>query len=138
MQPITYLFFPGTCREALTAYGEVFGTKPEIMAFSDSPEDVQAAMPGVAADAVMHGALPVGEGMLFASDNLFGESSAMSGCDITLSLPDDAETRRVFEALSAGGEIRQPLEPNFWTTLYAAFTDRFGIRWMVMTDSPAP
>ena len=138
MQPNAYLFFPGSCREALTAYGNVFGTTPEIMAFSDAPADVQAAMPGVATDAVMHGTLPVGGGLLFASDNLFGESAAMSGCDITVSLPDDAETRRVFEALSQGGEIRSPLEPNFWTSLYAACTDRFGIRWMVMTDSAAP
>ena len=36
----------------------------------------------------------------------------------------------------SGGEIRQKLAPVFFTSLYSAFTDRFGIRWMVMTEMP--
>ena len=138
MQPIAYLFFKDTCREAMTFYGEIFGTTPEIMAFSDMPEDVQAQMPGVSADLVMHCGLPVGDGWLYASDDPSGESKAMDGCNVTLSMPNDDETRRVFNALSDRGEVRQPLEPVFWTSLFSTFTDRFGIRWMVMTDSPAP
>lgn len=141
MQPTTYVFFKNNCREAMTHYGEVFGTKPEIMSTADMPPDVRAAMPPVADDAVMYCALPIGEGWLFGSDDLFGETgeaAGMSGCSVAVSLPDDAETRRVFEALSEGGRIRSPLEPVFWTSLYSAFTDRFGVRWMVMTDSPAP
>lgn len=138
MQPIAYLFFNNNCRAAMDRYAEVFGTKPEYMNFSDMPEDVQAAMPGVSAGLVMHCALPVGEGWLFGSDDPSGESAPMDGCNVAVSMPNDAETRRVFEALSEGGEVRQPLEPAFWTSLYSAFSDRFGIRWMVMTDSPAP
>ena len=138
MQPIAYLFFKDNCREAMSHYAGVFGTTPEFMSFSDMPEDVQAAMPGVPADLVMHCALSIGDGWLYASDDPSGESKAMDGCNISLSLPDEAETRRVYDALSNGGEIRQPLEPAFWTPLFGAFTDRFGIRWMVMTDSPAP
>jgi PhnB protein len=60
----------------------------------------------------------------------------MAGCNINLSFTDEAETRRVYEALSEGGDIRQPLEPAFFAPLFSAFTDRFGTRWMVMTDSP--
>lgn len=138
MQPIAYLFFKSNCREAMTRYAEVFGTQPEIMSFADMPEDVRAQMPGVPDDLVMHCALPVGEGWLYGSDDPSGETGAMDGCNIALSLPDEAETRRVYEALSQGGEIRQSLGPVFWTPLYSAFTDRFGIRWMVMTDSPPP
>ena len=138
MQPIAYLFFKNTCREAMTHYAKVFGTKPEFMSFADMPEDVRAAMPGVSADLVMHCALPIGDGWLYASDDPSGETAAMDGCNISVSLPDEAETRRVYEGLSEGGEIRQPLEPAFWTPLFSTFTDRFGISWMVMTDSPAP
>ncbi len=138
MQPIAYLFFKDNCREAMTHYAKVFGTKPEIMSFSDMPEDVRAGMPGVAADLVMHCALPIGDGWLYASDDPSGETGAMDGCNVSVSMPNDDETRRVYEALSEGGEIRQPLDHAFWTSLFSTFTDRFGIRWMVMTDSPAP
>lgn len=138
MQPIAYLFFKDNCRAAMTRYGEIFGTTPEIMSFADMPEDVRAGMPGVPADAVMHCALPIGEGWIYASDDPSGETPAMAGCNVTVSLPNDNETRRIYNALSAGGEVRQPLEPMFWTSLYSAFTDRFGIRWMVMTESAPP
>ncbi|MCB1328588.1 MAG: VOC family protein [Maritimibacter sp.] len=138
MQPIVYLFFKGNCRAAMTHYAEVFGTTPEIMSLSDMPPEAQAGMPGVPGDMVMHCALPLGEGWLYASDDPSGETAAMDGFNISVALPDEAETRRVYEALSQGGEIRQPLAPAFWTPLFSAFTDRFGTRWMVMTDSPSP
>ncbi|HCQ66063.1 MAG TPA: VOC family protein [Rhodobacteraceae bacterium] len=138
MQPIAYVFFKNTCREAMDFYAEVFGTTPEYMNFSDMPEDVRAQMPGVPADLVMHCALPIGDGWLHASDDPSGGTKAMEGCNVAVSMPTDDETRRVYEALSEGGEIRQPLDGAFWTSLFSAFTDRFGIRWMVMTDGPAP
>ena len=138
MQPVAYLFFKGNCREAMTHYAEVFGTTPEYMNFSDMPEEVQAQMPGVPANLVMHCALPVGDGWLYASDDPSGCTAPMDGCNVAVSMPTDDETRRVHAALSDGGEIRQPLEPAFWTSLFSAFTDRFGIRWMVMSESPAP
>ena len=136
MQPIAYLFFKDTCRAAMTRYGEVFGTKPEFMNFADMPEADRAQMPGVADDAVMHCGLQIGEGWLYASDDPSGEAPVMSGCNICLALPDEAETRRVWEALADGGEARMPLTAMFWTPLFGTLTDRFGVRWMIMTDAP--
>lgn len=134
MQPIAYIFFRDQCRAAMTHYGKVFGTTREIMAFSDMPDEARAGMPGVAGDAVMHCALPVGDGWLYGSDDPSGTTPAMAGCNVAVSLPDEAETRRVYDAPSEGGEIRQALEPAFFAPLYSAFTDRFGTCWMVMTD----
>lgn len=134
MQPIIYLFFKDTCREAMTHYGKVFATTPEIMSFADMPDEARAEMPGVPADMVMHAALQVGEGWIYASDDPSGDTPRMDGCNVSVTLPTDAETRRVFDALSEGGEVRQPLEPAFFASLFSAFTDRFGIRWMVMSD----
>ncbi|MEG1709785.1 MAG: VOC family protein, partial [Acinetobacter sp.] len=34
-------------------------------------------------------------------------------------------------ALSVNGKIEMPLEKTFWGALYGAFTDQFGIKWMV-------
>ncbi|MCI2400312.1 VOC family protein [Aliiroseovarius subalbicans] len=138
MQPIAYLFFQGHCRDAMTRYGQIFGSAPEIMDFADMPETDRAQMPGVPDDAVMHCALPVGEGWLYASDDPSGSGPAMAGCEVCLSLPDEAETRRVWDALADGGEVRMPLSPMFWTPLFGSLTDRFGIRWMIMADGPTP
>jgi len=136
MQPVIYLFFKDTCREAFTLYGEVFGAAPEIMTVGDLPPG--AAPPGLPAEAVMHASVRIGSGLLNGSDDPSGATPAMAGCNIAVQLPNDDETRRVYAALSAGGEIRQPLAPEFWTSLHAAFTDRFGTRWMVMTEIREP
>ena len=135
MQPVPYLFFNGTCREAMTTYGRIFGTPPEIMAFSHMPEEEQAQMPGVAADAVMHASVAVGDGFIFASDDVSGETPTMAGCNVTLSLDGEAETRRVWNALADGGDVRMELCPAFWTPLFGTLTDRFGVRWMIMQKS---
>ncbi|MDA5095537.1 VOC family protein [Aliiroseovarius sp. KMU-50] len=138
MQPIPYLFFNGTCRDAMTYYGKVFGSAPEIMNFKDMPEDVRAGMPGVPDDAIMHAGLAVGDGWIYASDDPSDGPSAMAGSDVSLALSDEAETQRIWDALADGGEIRMPLSPMFWTPLFGTLTDRFGTRWMIMTDGPAP
>ncbi len=41
------------------------------------------------------------------------------------------EARRLFNQLSVGGHIEMQLEKTFWGALYGAFTDQFGIKWMV-------
>ena len=35
------------------------------------------------------------------------------------------------DALAINGQIEMPLEKTFWGALYGAFTDQFGIKWMV-------
>ena len=137
MQPTPYLFFHDNCREAMETYGRIFGETPEIMPFSAMPPEAQAQMPGMPADAVMHAALKIGDGWIYASDDPSGETPAMAGCNINLSFASETETRRVWDALAEGAEVRMPLKPEFFAPLFGALTDRFGIRWMIMQDMPA-
>ncbi|WP_435311775.1 VOC family protein [Primorskyibacter sedentarius] len=135
MQPIPYLFFNGTCAEAMAFYASVLGTPPpEIMPFSAMPEEVRAQMPGVPADAVMHAGLDTGDGWIYASDDPSGEAKPMEGCNIHLSLPTPEDARRVFDAFACGGEVRMPLEPAFWAPVFGTVSDKFGIRWMISAD----
>ena len=135
MQPVPYLFFQNTCAEAMRFYAETFGTgKPEIMSFDSMPEDEKAKMPGVPASAVMHAALKVGDGWIYASDDPSGETPAMAGTSIALSFPTVEEAKRVFDALAGGGEVRMSFEPTFWSPGFGTLTDRYGTRWMVMAD----
>lgn len=137
MQITPYLFFAGTCREAMTRYAEILRTAPpEIMAFSDLPETEKAHLPGVADDAVMHASLNIGSGMLLASDEVGADFTPMAGSSVTLVLPTAEETTRVFDALSEGGAVRMPLMEVFWTPAFGTLTDRWGTRWMVMAEEP--
>ena len=99
MQPVTYLFFNSGCRDAMTRYGEIFGSTPEIMTHGTLPASERAGMPPVPDDTVMHSALKIGEGWIYGSDDFSGNSPAMAGCNIALSLPD--EERREFASKMA-------------------------------------
>ena len=92
-------------------------------------------MEQVSASGVMHSAVQVGSGWIYAADDMSGDAvAAMQGCSISVSLPDEAEARRVFDALSEGGTVRMPMAPMFFSPAFGTLTDRFGTRWMVMTD----
>ena len=137
MQVAPYLFFNDyTCRAAMTFYAEVFGGTLEIMDFASMPEEDRAQMPGVPDDAVMHAALSLGGQQILASDETGEREPAMAGCRINVTLPDEATTRAAFEALADGGEVQMPLMAMFWTPAFGTLTDKFGTRWMLMSDGP--
>lgn len=131
MQPVPYLFFRGTCEEAIRAYGRIFGSpEPQVMYAKDAPD-------GGMGEGVMHAALKVGEGWLYASD--WSKAEAMAGACVTVSGRDEAETRRWFDALAEGGTVEMPLERTFWSPAFGGLTDRWGTRWLLDTEGePAP
>ena len=130
MQPVPYLFFKGTCEEAIRTYARVFGSpEPQIMRAGEGPAEYQGDGDP---QAVMHAALKVGDGWLYASD--YSKAEAMAGNSIALSYDTVEESRRVFDALSEGGEVEMPLEKTFWSPAFGSLTDRWGTRWMVDTE----
>lgn len=48
---------------------------------------------------------------------------------IVTRLPEEAE--RLFNGLSAGGQITMPMEKTFWGDYFGMFTDKFDVNWMV-------
>ena len=50
---------------------------------------------------------------------------------INLDAHEQADAKRLFDALSVNGKIEMPLEKTFWGALYGAFTHQFGVKWMV-------
>jgi PhnB protein len=132
MQPVPYLFFRGTCEEAIRAYARVFNSpEPQVMYAKDAPEGETSGLP----NAVMHAALQVGDGWLYASD--YSQAEPMAGSSIAVTQRTAEESRRVFDALVEGGAVEMPLEPTFWSPAFGALTDRWGTRWMIDTESAA-
>ena len=138
MQVQPYLFFDGRCEEAITFYREVLGAQLDmLMRFKDSPEPpADACAPG-SEDKVMHASFRIGESVLMASDGQAGGQPEFKGFSLSLNLDNDAEARRVFAALSQGGNVIMPLDKTFFAEAFGMVADRFGVSWMVgvMTKS---
>ncbi|WP_068113637.1 VOC family protein [Tropicimonas marinistellae] len=129
-----YLFFDGTCREAMTAYADIFGTKIDmIMTFADAPAGEE--MPDVPPDLVMHSSLSIGGQMLMASDDVPGRTVSPASTYVMVSLADVATAQTAFERLAEGGEVMMPFTKTFWSEGFGTLRDRWGQLWMVGVDS---
>lgn len=135
-----YLFFEGNCREAMEFYKQCLGGELIVNTVGDTPEAAQ--MPQAAKDKVIHAVLRQGnppQPILMASDWL-SQNKFVAGTNITLSIncAGADEIRTLFESLSAGGKVTQPLADMFWGATYGSFIDKFGIQWMLNYEKPRP
>ncbi len=143
MQVQPYLMFEGRCEEALTFYKKALNAEvTALMRFSEMPATADTAGPdgcaGGAApppDSIMHASFKVGQTEIMASDGMAQGQAEFKGITLSLSAATDADTRRLFDALSQGGKVQMPLAKTFWTSSFGMLTDRFGVPWMVMTAS---
>jgi PhnB protein len=130
-----YLYFDGTCREAMTFYKECLGGELKIMTVGESP--MAAQLPPNAKNLVMHAMLRSGPLTLLASDSI-GGAKLVAGTTVSLMLAcsSEEEIQSAFSRLSAGGKVGHPLKQEFWGATFGDFTDRFGVRWMMNFEKP--
>jgi PhnB protein len=124
-----FLFFDGDCRDAIEFYSDSFSlTQPILMTYGQNP----SGCPEEDKDRILYAMLPVcGSNMMF-SDCPSGMAYVKgTNISITLGIEDPDELRRVFAALSEGGEVNMPLSSTFFSPLFGMLTDRFGIIWQL-------
>ena len=130
-----HLVFPGTCRDAFAFYEKTFNSKIQMtMTFGDAPAG--SPVPPDSKDLVMHTSMPLGSMLLMGCDAPPGRAQALGGFQISVSMPDEAEVKRIYAALSEGGSVQMPLAPTFWSPLFGMCTDKFGVGWMVSIPGP--
>ena len=82
----------------------------------------------------MHVELPIlGGHMLMGTDAPESMGFKVNpGNNVHINLEPDtrSETKRLFEALSAGGKVTMDLQDMFWGAYYGSCTDNFGVQWM--------
>jgi PhnB protein len=69
-----------------------------------------------------------------ASDAPSSGDSPFKGFSLSISKPTEAEAKKIFNALSAGGKVDMPLGKTFWSPCFGMLTDKFGVSWMVGVD----
>jgi len=133
----TYLNFTRNTEEAFNFYKSVFETEfmGPINRFSDVPP--QEGMPPMAEadkNLVMHIALPIlGGHMLMGTDAPESMGFKVNyGNNVHINLEPDTreETKRLFDALSAGGKVEMELQDMFWGDYFGSCRDKFGVQWM--------
>ena len=103
-----------------------------MLRFSESPEPAPPGMvPEGFENKIMHCSFRIGNTMVMASDGCAAGSPKFEGFSLSITVPDEADADRVFNALSEGGKVEMPLGKTFWSPRFGMLSDRFGIGWMV-------
>jgi PhnB protein len=125
-----YLFFGGRCEEALDFYRKAIGAEVEmLMRYKESPDP--HGMPECFANKIMHASVRIGGTSLMASDGRCDGPANFEGFSLSITVPDEAEAERTFDALAADGLVTMPLEKTFWAPKFGMLQDKFGVGWMV-------
>ena len=129
-----HINFNGNAEEAFNFYRSVFGGEfTKIMRF----KDISSAEFPVAeneANKIMHIALPIGKNILIANDvpEILGRVNENENrSKISVSAASRAEADKLFNGLSAGGNIEAPIGDSPWRSYFGMFRDKFGIEWIV-------
>lgn len=132
-----HINFNGNAEEAFTFYKSVLGGEfAMIMRFKD------LSNPGFPiaekeANKIMHIALTVGTNVLMGNDvpEILGRVNENENrSKISISAESKEEAGRLFNGLSAGGEIEMPISDSPWGSYFGMFRDKYGIEWMVDFD----
>jgi len=128
-----YLYFQGRCEEALAFYRDAIGADGAVVArFGDIPG--AQAPPGAEAK-VAHAVMRIGDTVVLASDGQGGGQAVFNGFSLSLTASDDAEAERLFAALADGGHVQVPMMSTPFASRMGIVGDRFGVPWMVVTQT---
>jgi len=136
-----WINFNGNAEEAFNFYRTVFGGAfTKVVRFS-ALSSAEFPIPEADANKIMHIALPVGANtQLMGNDvpEFMGRVNERENrSKIVLSAESREEADRIFNGLSAGGEIEGPIGDSPWGTYAGMFRDRYGIEWIVEFDPGA-
>lgn len=135
-----YLQFNGNCEEAFSFYQSVFGGEfLHVGRFGDMPSQ-DGAPPLNEEDKrkIMHISLPISDETLLMGSDTFGDWAAqfVVGSNFSVSITTDsrANADRLFDGLSAGGQVIMAMNQTFWGSYFGMFADKFGVNWMISFD----
>lgn len=127
--------FNGNAQEAFNFYQSVFGgTFSKVIRFRELASDA-FPIPEHEYDKLMHIALPIGQGsMLMGNDvpEFMGKTNENENrSKIVITAQSREEADRLFNGLSAGGELEGPIGDSPWGSYGGCFRDKYGIEWIV-------
>lgn len=130
-----WINFNGNAEEAFTFYKSVFGGEfTKIVRFKDLASD-DFQVPEKEANKIMTIVLPMGKHNVLIGNDVPEFMGAVNEREnrskITVAADSREEANKIFNGLSAGGEVEGPIDDSPWGTYAGMFRDKYGIEWIV-------
>lgn len=133
-----HINFNGNAEEAFTFYKSVFGGDFATLVRFKELASAEFPIAEKEANKIMHIALPIGKSILMANDvpEIMGRTNENENrSKIVVSAESKEEADKIFNGLSAGGQIEMPISDSPWGTYFGMLRDKYGIEWMVDFDA---
>lgn len=130
-----YIHFNGNAEEAFTFYKSVFGGEFAAVARFKDYSNPEHPVPEKEAEKIMHISLPIGKNsVLMGSDTpeflgRHNENENRSKISVTAETKEEAD--KIFNGLSAGGQVEMPIADSPWGSYFGMFRDKYGFEWMI-------
>ncbi len=132
-----HINFNGNAEEAFNFYKSVFGGEfAQVMRLKDFASD-EFPVAENDANKIMHIALPIGPNVLMGNDIPEAMGKVYENehrSKIAIGAESKEEADKLFNGLSAGGNIEVPICDSPWGSYFGMFRDKFGIEWMIDFD----
>lgn len=129
--------FNGNAEEAFNFYKSVFGGDfARVVRFKEVANEA-FPIPAQEGNKIMHIAFPIGKNSLIGNDvpeSMGRVNESENRSKISISAASRTEADKLFNGLSAGGNIEVPIADSPWGSYFGMFRDKFGIEWMVDFD----
>jgi PhnB protein len=131
----TWINFNGNAEEAFTFYKSVFGGEfTKVVRFKDIASD-EFPVAEKEENKIMQITLPIGNNtMLIANDvpEVLGRVNEHENrSKILVRVESKEEADKLFNGLSAGGEVEGAMGDSPWDTYAGMFRDKYGIEWII-------
>ncbi|MBW7475481.1 VOC family protein [Paenibacillus oenotherae] len=85
-------------------------------------------------DKALHLSLIAGGVAFYMCDSFhpLNQGNAIHQC---LEFATEAEAHEAFDKLAEGGTVKHPLTQEFWGSLFGQIEDKYGVLWMITTES---
>lgn len=126
----THLNFRGAARAALEFYRAAFGGELVAITYKDA----HAVRDPAEADQVMWGQVAAESGFRIMAYDVPSRMSWNAGeipFFVSIRGTDAAEVTTLWEGLSPGATIVQPIGPSGWSPVYGMLKDKFGVTWVL-------
>ncbi len=132
-----WINFNGNAEEAFTFYKSVFGGEfAKVVRFKDvAGPEAEHPVDEKDGNKIMLITLPIGNGSALMANDVpevmgrVNENENRSKIAITADSKEEAE--KLFNGLSAGGQIEVPMCDGAWGSYFGMLRDKYGIEWII-------
>ena len=123
MKQIIPELYVSNCMDALEYYKNVFGGEIRNVRKADGLKEFKGLE-----GKIIHSEIHFADGCdIYLVDIL--DNKNVGSTELVLQMESEEEINRVYDKLSAGSNIKFPLQKAFWGAYHAVVTDKFGVTW---------